>query len=227
MIVIAIVGVTAWYLSPVYFLHGVDVDDICVIDVFNGSTGQSFIINDFDEIAHISDNIKIAEMKRDKLSLGHDGNSFYLTFKNSDGKVLDEFIINSKSTIRDDPFFYKCEYFDLCFDYLKALEAKYSESMPLHSGETADGHFWFDAIVLNVTEGSLIVMPYGGTSEYRSAGEAGIYVSTRLAEEGSIPAVDNGDTVRITYDGLIAETYPTQIFTVYSIYKIETETIID
>ena len=226
-IVIAVIGVTSWYLSPVNFLYGLDVDDVCVIDVINGSTGHHFSISDTDEIENIVDNIKNAEMKRNKLSFGHDGNSFCLTFKNADGKVLDDFIINSKSTIRDDPFFYECEYFELCFDYLKTLETKYAESLPPHSGEISDRRFWFDAIVLKVTDGSLLVMPYGGTSEYRSAGEAGVYVSTRLAEEGSVPAIKNGDTVRITYDGLIAETYPTQIFTVYSIEKIETETIID
>ena len=110
---------------------------------------------------------------------------------------------------------------------MKALEAKYSESIPPHSGETTDGRFWFDATILKVAEGSLLVMPYGGTSEYSSAGEAGIYVSTKLAEGGRMPTIDNGDTVRITYDGLIAETYPTQIFTVYSIDKIETKIIID
>ena len=227
VIAIAVIGVAVWYVSPTDFLRDVDVDEIYTIDVFNGSTGQSFFINDAEEIAHIAENIKIAEMKRDKLSLGYDGNSFYLTFKNADGKVLDEFIMNSKNTIRDDPFFYKCEYFDLCFDYLKMLEAKYAESVFLHSGEKSEGRFWFDAVVLEVSEGNLLVMPYAETNEYRAAGEAGIYVSRRNAEYGSISPIDVGDTVRITYDGLIAETYPVQILTVYSIDKIETKVIID
>ncbi|HJD30904.1 MAG TPA: hypothetical protein H9912_03080 [Candidatus Eisenbergiella stercorigallinarum] len=33
--------------------------------------------------------------------------------------------INSSNTIRKDPFFYRCDG-DLCFDYLKELEEKYS-----------------------------------------------------------------------------------------------------
>ena len=45
--------------------------------------------------------------------------------KDKDGNVIDNFIINSKNIIRDDPFFYECKNGELCFSFLQELENKY------------------------------------------------------------------------------------------------------
>ena len=125
VIVIVITAISAvWYFSPRTFLSGVDPSDVKSISVFDGNTGESFVIDDLTEIKYVVDNIQGIEMKRDKVSVGYSGFSFRMSFYDSDGKEIDSFVINSANTIRDDPFFYRCNG-SLCFDYLKELEAMY------------------------------------------------------------------------------------------------------
>lgn len=124
VVVIAVIIVCIWYFSPKTFLKNVDASDVSAISVFNGSTGKSFTIENTDEIKYIVENIQSIEMKRDNISSNYDGFSFSLTFKDADGKTLDSFIVNSDDTIRDDPFFYRCDG-GLCFEYLKSLEEYY------------------------------------------------------------------------------------------------------
>ena len=124
VVVIAVIIVCIWYFSPQTFLQNVDASDVSSISVFNGSTGKSFTIENTDDIKYIVENIQSIEMKRDNISSNYDGFSFSLTFKDADGKTLDSFIVNSDDTIRDDPFFYRCEG-GLCFEYLKSLEEYY------------------------------------------------------------------------------------------------------
>lgn len=64
-------------------------------------------------------------MKRDSISVGYSGYSFRVQFMDQNGKVIDSFIINSSNTIRDDPFFYRCDG-GLCYDYIKELEDIYT-----------------------------------------------------------------------------------------------------
>lgn len=121
-IVIAVIAVSAiWYFSPKAFLSGVEPSDVSSISVFDGQTGNSFVIDDLAEIRYIVENIQGVEMTRDKVSLGHMGYAFRMSFYNSNGKEIDSFVINSADTIRDDPFFYRCNG-GLCYDYLKELE---------------------------------------------------------------------------------------------------------
>lgn len=125
VVVIAVIIVCIWYFSPKTFLKNVDVSDVSAISVFNGSTGKSFTIKNTDEIKYIVENIQSIEIKRDNISSNYDGFSFSLTFKDADGKTLDSFIVNSDDTIRDNPFFYRCDG-GLCFEYLKSLEEYYN-----------------------------------------------------------------------------------------------------
>ena len=93
--------------------------------VFDGNTGESFDFSDTDEIRYVVENIQSAKMKKDTLSIGYTGYSFHISFFDESGKEIESFIINSSDTIRKDPFFYRCDS-DLCYDYLKGLEEKYS-----------------------------------------------------------------------------------------------------
>ncbi len=110
-----------WYLSGKTFLYKEKPDSIEKISVFDGTTGRSFTVSGREEIEYIVGNIKSNRMKRDGISLGYKGYSFDLDFIDKDGKTVSSFIINSENTIRDDPFFYRCDG-TLCFDYLAALE---------------------------------------------------------------------------------------------------------
>ena len=124
-IVIAIIAISAvLYFSPRTFLSRVDPSDVKSIAVFDGNTGERFVIDDLAEIKYIVENIQGIEMERYKVSVGYSGFFFRMSFNGSNGKEIDSFVINSTYTIRDDPFFYRCNG-GLCFEYLKELEDMY------------------------------------------------------------------------------------------------------
>lgn len=114
-----------WYFTPRNFLNGVGSSDVKSITVFDGNTGTGFNISHTDEISYIVENIQGSKMTRGNVSIGYSGYGFRVCFYDAEGKEIESFIINSVSTIRKDPFFYRCNG-DLCFDYLKELENKYS-----------------------------------------------------------------------------------------------------
>ena len=113
------------YFSPKTFLKKQEPSSIKSISVFDGNTGEGFVISDPDEIKHIVENIQSIKTKREKISLGYSGFGFRMSFYDENGKEIDSFIINGENTIRSDPFFYRCND-NLCFEYLKELENKYT-----------------------------------------------------------------------------------------------------
>lgn len=87
-----------------------------------------------------------------------------------------------------------------------------------HAGDLSDGSRWFDGEVLEVADGSIRVMPAIGTWERESARDVGLIVSLYAPdEEGGAYGIGVGDTVRVTYDGLIATSSPGQILQVRAI----------
>lgn len=122
--IIIAIAAGMWYFTPKRFLETVTASEVVSISVFDGNTGNGFVIDDSDEIKQIVENIQTIEAKRDNISIGYIGYGFSMKFMSENGKIIDSFIVNSVNTIRDDPFFYRC-YGDLCFDYLKELEDSY------------------------------------------------------------------------------------------------------
>lgn len=84
----------------------------------------------------------------------------------------------------------------------------------VHPTEAECG-FAFDAVILQITEGSILVCPVEGSSELSSADQIWVRTSDLPAE--AVAELGVGDGVCIVYDGMIAETYPAQITTVYDI----------
>ena len=126
VIIFALIAASAiWYFLPTAFLSKVEASHIKSISVFDGNTGVGFDFSDTDEIRYVVENIQSAKMKKDTLSIGYMGYSFHISFFDENGNEIESFIINSPNTIRKDPFFYRCDG-NLCFDYLKELEEKYS-----------------------------------------------------------------------------------------------------
>ncbi len=126
VIIFALIAASAiWYLLPTAFLSKVEASHIKSISVFDGNTGEGFDFSDTDEIRYVVENIQSAKMKKDTLSIGYMGYGFHISFFDENGNEIESFIINSPNTIRKDPFFYRCDG-NLCFDYLKELEEKYS-----------------------------------------------------------------------------------------------------
>jgi hypothetical protein len=60
-------------------------------------------------------------LKRDKLSIGMKGYSYSITIYKENNEIYKKFIINSKNTIRKDPFFYKDDTNSIDYDYIYNL----------------------------------------------------------------------------------------------------------
>ncbi len=119
IVIIAIASGVIWWNSPVYFLDGEDVE---YIEVFNGSNGKKYAIEDKEAVTYIVNNIANTKLKKRKISLGYLGFGFKLSFFNEAGKEIEDLIINGEGNIRKDPFFYESKTGGLCFEYLWEIE---------------------------------------------------------------------------------------------------------
>mgnify|MGYP004579899791 FL=1 len=122
-VVCIIIAGFVWYRMPTQLLPGVKASDVSRIEVFDGNTGKGFDIDAGADIARILDDLQSATLRREGISLGHMGERFRLTFYDMNDKVLTHFTVNSETTIRRDPFFYRDSTDSLCVDVLEELEA--------------------------------------------------------------------------------------------------------
>ncbi len=122
-VVCIIVAGFVWYRMPTQLLPGVKASDVSRIEVFDGNTGRGFDIDASSDIARILDDLQSATIRREGISLGHTGERFRLTFYDTNAKELTHFTVNSETTIRRDPFFYRDSTGSLCVDVLEELEA--------------------------------------------------------------------------------------------------------
>ena len=111
----------AYYYAPVTFLKGVDPADIDCITIFDGNTGSISEVTKDKDVAHIVENLQSVPVRRTGISILEPGYRFRMTFTDGKGTVVEELIVNSADTIRQDPFFLTTEEGGLCFDYIWAL----------------------------------------------------------------------------------------------------------
>uniref|UniRef100_UPI004055ADDA hypothetical protein n=1 Tax=Agathobacter sp. TaxID=2021311 RepID=UPI004055ADDA len=100
----------------------VNAREVAVIEVFNGNSGNSFEIVDEQQINYIVENIQKQSFKKDGLSLFRMGTLFTLSFCESNGKVVNEFTVNSDNIIRKDSFFYMTDGNMNITEYLQSIE---------------------------------------------------------------------------------------------------------
>lgn len=85
-------------------------------------------------------------------------------------------------------------------------------------GETVSARgIVFEAVVKEVNEESILVMPVAGTDEAGVAMDIGLLVM----KSDKIPEVRVGDKVRIDYDGVITRSIPGQLGEVYRFEVIQ------
>lgn len=78
---------------------------------------------------------------------------------------------------------------------------------------------YFNAKVLEVHETYVLVEPFEGEEELQSADQ--FSVSTEVKSTNEVPQMEEGTTIRVVYNGDIAESYPAQINTVIAIYLVD------
>lgn len=122
-VVILLLGMIVWFNIPIDLMD-LDYEEVIEIVVFNGNSGNTTHITDKEQIQHIIENMNTVEVKRSKLSLGYMGYSFKVTIYLSDGEaagVWNDFIINSDSLLRKDPFFYSVTSGNIDYNYIESI----------------------------------------------------------------------------------------------------------
>lgn len=99
---------------------------------------------------------------------------------------------------------------------LSACGAEKAGDVP--AGATEPEQYAFNAVVSEAGDKHLLVRPVEGESILRSADL--ISVSKTIEAEKTLPVIQEGDEVRIVYDGTVAESYPAQVHRVYDIQLI-------
>ncbi len=95
------------WISPRNFLKGIKAENIAMISVRDGSTGNIFEIINQEDVQFIVERIQSQSFKRDRVSLFLMGTLYTMSFFDSNDNLVAEFILNADDTIRKDPFFYK------------------------------------------------------------------------------------------------------------------------
>lgn len=97
-----------------------DAAEVESVRLFSGQTGQAVTVTDADTVAAVCDALGGCTLKPDGLSLGYTGYTLRVTVTHAGGGES-EFIVNSESRARRDPFFYKAAEGSIDLDYLLSL----------------------------------------------------------------------------------------------------------
>lgn len=95
-------------------------------------------------------------------------------------------------------------------------------------GETPpeEGRAAFNATVLEVYEGgSVLVEPFADEEAILRSADRITFGKNSLVSGADMPELAAGDTIRVTFDGTIAESYPAQLMRVYAVDVVEANRI--
>lgn len=135
IIVLSIIGIVfisgiILYTKPLDLIQ-LNPEDVLEISIFDGNTGISLHLTKNEDITYIINNLNSIKLRRGKISTGYTGYSFKTTIYLNNGEEADgwnNFIINSKDTIRKDPFFYKVVEGSIDYQYINTLIQKQSKN---------------------------------------------------------------------------------------------------
>lgn len=108
--------------------------------------------------------------------------------------------------------------FILCLTILCLITLVACRAQSGGEGTDSPDSYTFEATVLEVNSDHLLITPADGTTERTSADK--IRIPLDHAHEWELPQI--GDTVRITYDGIIQEMYPAILPNVSHVERIKT-----
>lgn len=181
------------------------------IEVRDGTAGTMVSLNE-EQSEELYNYIKKIKFTKVKSSEEYTGYRYALDFM-ADGKVNDTIMIQDESTIKYRDYFYRTDDSNMDLDYMASL-CKYV----------------FKAVVINNNNG-LLVKPDADSNEIRSSDKISVGTNSTIIYDKDKKKVDLseiqiGDSIRITYNGLILESYPAQITADY-INILESNLLID
>ena len=119
--VFVLLGLIWWY-APKQLLNGVKAEEIVCVEIINLTTGNSFIVEDSENVGLIMRNLMRAEFHKDGNSLAHSGNVYKLRVYDARERMLGTFEVHSKTHVKTGTFFYVSKDVNLCKDLIEQLE---------------------------------------------------------------------------------------------------------
>lgn len=193
------------------FLVGDMKSGFTSIEVRDGTAG-TMVSLDKEQSEELYNYMKKMEFTKIKSTEEFTGWRYALDFM-ADGKVIDTIIIQDESTIKYRDYFYKTDDTTMDLDYIASL-CKYV----------------FKAVVIDNING-LLVKPDTDSNEVKSSDKISVGTNSTIIYDEDKKKVDLGeiqigDSIKITYNGLILESYPAQITANY-INILESNLLID
>lgn len=193
------------------FLVGDMKSGFTSIEVRDGTAG-TMVSLDKEQSEELYNYMKKMEFTKVKSTEEFTGWRYALDFM-ADGKVIDTIIIQDESTIKYRDYFYKTDDTTMDLDYIASL-CKYV----------------FNAVVIDNING-LLVKPDADSNEVKSSDKISVGTNSTIIYDEDKKKVDLGeiqigDSIKITYNGLILESYPAQITANY-INILESNLLID
>lgn len=181
------------------------------IEVRDGTAG-TMVSLDKEQSEELYNYMKKMEFIKVKSKEEFTGWRYALDFM-ADGKVIDTIIIQDETTIKYRDYVYKTDDTTMDLDYIASL-CKYV----------------FKAVVIDNNNG-LLVKPDADSNEVRSSDKISVGTNSTIIYDEDKKKVDLseiqiGDSIKITYNGLILESYPAQITADY-INILESSLLVD
>ncbi|WP_313132087.1 DUF3221 domain-containing protein [Anaerocolumna sp.] len=198
LFILLISGILAGCTNKNFTIEGVKLK-YTNIEVRDGTAG-TMVSLDKEQSEGLYNYIKKIEFKKDRTSEKSTGWRYALDFM-ADGKVIDTIMLRDESTISYRDNFYKTDV-SMDLDYIASL-CKYV----------------FNAVVIDNDNG-LLVRPDVDSNEFKSSDKISVGTNNTIIYDENKKKVDLdevqiGDSIKITYNGIIMESYPAQIAAEY------------
>ncbi len=198
LFILLISGILAGCTNKNFTIEGVKLK-YTNIEVRDGTAG-TMVSLDKEQSEGLYNYIKKMEFKKDRTSEKSTGWRYALDFM-ADGKVIDTIMLRDESTISYRDNFYKTDE-SMYLDYIASL-CKYV----------------FNAVVIDNDNG-LLVRPDVDSNEFKSSDKISVGTNNTIIYDENKKKVDLdevqiGDSIKITYNGIIMESYPAQIAAEY------------
>ncbi len=122
VLVVLVLAGWCWYRMPVRITDRYG-EDVRYIELFDGSTGEHAVISDPETLAVIMDDLRDVRVQRSGISAGYMGYSLRITIHYEHFSLFPwtEFILNTDTAVRKDPFFYEVVQGDVDDTFLRSL----------------------------------------------------------------------------------------------------------
>lgn len=104
-----------WWMLPVHFVNGDKVNQIKTVTVYNNNSGNSFEINDIDDVNTLISTINQVPFRKYSIASADLAAWYNLSFKNDDGSIVESLTIQNYNIVKKEAevniaIFFSCDF---------------------------------------------------------------------------------------------------------------------